>query len=116
MKTVKIKAGSNIELLVEISSEAVVDSLIRLNGKKIRTSELNKFKVDLGLIDNIDNSELSCRSGFYVLTGDFEAIYDNTIVKYTLKFDEGEETLNGVKAKFYNDIFIALNKFNLIKI
>jgi len=115
METVKIKAGSIVKLLVEISSEAVVNSLIRLNGEKKRASGLSKFKVDLGLIDNIHNQELSFRSGFDVLIGDFDSIFKNTVVTYTVIFDDGEKSIDGIKVKIIEGTFIALNKIKLLK-
>lgn len=115
METIEISAGSNVKLIVEISSEALFFSLIRLNGKKLAGNQKNKFVVDLGLIDSIDNSILSCRSGFEIVTGDSDQIYDNTIVNYSLSYNNTKDVYDGVKARYNDDFFIALNKFKLKK-
>jgi len=116
METIKIKAGATIKLFVEISTEAIVGSLIRLDHKKIRTSELYEFNVDLGLIDDIDNTILSCRTAFEVVQGDATAIYKNTIVNYKLSFNSGEKLFKGVKVKAGLGFFMAFNKVKLQKI
>ena len=116
MDTVQIKAGSNVILEVSLSTEAVVYSVVWLNEKKIKGTKQNKFKVDIGLIDDIDGSELIFTGAFNVLVGDFGTIYNNTIVKNRIKFTNDEKTFNGIKTKVTDKSFIATNVIKLLKI
>tara|TARA_R110001583_G_scaffold109606_1_gene258445 strand:- start:867 stop:1217 length:351 start_codon:yes stop_codon:yes gene_type:complete len=116
METIKIKSGSNVKLLTEISSEAIVGSYVSLNDNVIKRSQLYSFIVDLGKIDDFDNSVMSSASNFFVSIGDIDPILNNTIVKYTLKFDDEEKSYNGDKVKISNDLFMSYFIVKLIKI
>jgi len=107
METIEISAGSNVKLIVEISSEAIVGSYISLNDNVIKRSQLYKFNVDLGKIDKIDNAILSSASNFFVSIGDIDPIFNNTIINYTLEFNGESRAIDGEKVKINEDLFMA---------
>lgn len=115
METIEIKAGLSVNLFVEISSEAIVGSYVSLNDNVVKRSQLYHFNIDLGIIDDIDNSILSSVSNFFVSVGDITPIFNNTIVTYTLKFGNEEKSFSGDKVKISNDLFMAYFIVKLVK-
>ncbi len=115
METIKIKAGTNVKLIVEISSEAIVGSYVSVDDNVIKRSELYQFNVDLGTIEDLDNSILSAVSNFFVSMGDFKPIFNNTIIKYTLSFSGEQKSFIGDKVKVSNDLFMGFFIVKLVK-
>lgn len=116
METVKIKAGSSVKLVVNISSEAIVGSYVSLNDNVIKRSQLYTFSLNLGDIEEIDNSILSSASNFFVSIGDIDPIFNNTKVTYTLEFAGNKKHIDGDKVKINEDLFMAYFIVKLVKI
>jgi hypothetical protein len=116
MEIVEIRSGLSVKLSVEISSEAIVGSYISLNDSVVKRSQLYKFELNLGKIEELDNSILSGASNFFVAIGDLDPIFKNTQVVYSLEFDGEKKSIDGDKVKISEDLFMAYFIVKIIKI
>lgn len=107
METIEISDGSDVNLIVAISTEAIVGSNVSLNDNIIKESQSYTFTTGLGNISNLDNKVLSSSSTFHVALGDFDPIFNNTIVTYTLVHGGNSTNIPSDKVKINDNLFMA---------
>ncbi|RZN83522.1 MAG: hypothetical protein EVB11_04935 [Winogradskyella sp.] len=107
MKVVKFKTGETVKLTVKISSDANVGSNVNLDDVVVKKSITNKFSVDLGKIDDINEKTLSVVSNFFVNSGAIDAIIESTHVECSLSSESTSETISAEKVKLNSNLFMA---------
>lgn len=115
MKTIKFKAGEAVKLSVKISSDANVGSNVSLNDTVVKKSILNRFDVDLGVIDAIDGKTLSVVSNFFFNSGAIDAVMAATHVECTLSSVSNSEIISAEKVKVSTQLFMAYTIVKLKK-
>ena len=107
METIEISDGSDVNLIVAISTEAIVGSNVSLNDHIIKESQSYAFTTGLGNISNLNNKVLSSASKFNVALGDFDPVFNNTIVTYTLEHGGNSTNIPSEKVKASDNLFMA---------
>ena len=113
METIEINPGTNVNLNIKVSSDAIFTSHVKLENTIVKQSKTNNFTVNVGNIDNIDENTLSSFTSFFVNTGNIDSIKSNTTLNYTLKFGDFSKKLESTITKVSDNYFTG---FFIIKI
>lgn len=116
MENLEITSGSDVRLLVSVSSDAIAGSNVTLNDAVIKKSTQYSFSVDLGKIDDLHNKIVSIVSNFLVTAGNIDPIFNATQIKYTFKFGEDSKEYTCEKVKINNALFMGYFMVKLVKI
>lgn len=114
MDQFEMGANQEVNLDLEISTEAIIGSHVKLEKKIIKKSAASSFNVVLGNSGDIENKKLNVVVNCFV-EDNIEEIMNNIVIDFTISDDDTSQSYQGKKLKIDDAFFIVFFVVELIK-